>query len=257
MSYSALDDFWMRVARGQISEYTAYHRFGSYESVGTTFVPLARAGVYQTPTAAAALEVVSTSANDAAAGTGARTVTITGLDATWTEITEVVTLNGIAAVATINNFIRAYNMEVTTSGTYGTSAAGSHAGTITLRGAGGGATWLQIYAGTYPRSDSQCGVFTVPTGKAAIIKFHYFSSESSKPATIIFMARKNANTVAAPYSPVTTEFELDGIVNFASLLDNAAPEGPYIGPCDLGFMARLSTGTGAVTVAYEVILYTP
>lgn len=255
MSYSPLDDFWLRVTRGQITEYSAFHVFGTNEAVTTTFVPVARSGVYQTPTSAASLEVVSTSANDTSAGTGARTVTIYGLDSSWALQQETVSMNGTTAVSLVNTYIRVFKMEVTTSGTYGLATGSSHAGTITLQGAGAGVTWLTMYYGTYGRGETQCGVYSVPTGKSAIIKFHYLSVESNKPATVLFMVRENADTVAAPYSPVFTAFELGGIQNYASLIDTAAAEGPFTGPCDLGFMSRLSTGTGSVSVAFEVILF--
>ena len=256
MSYSPLDQFWLRVARGQISEYTSNHRFGTYDSVTTTFVPIARGGVYQTPTTAAALEVVSDDANDTSAGTGARTVTITGLDANWVEQTETVSMNGTTAVALSNTYIRVYYMVVATSGTYGNATAASHVGTITLQGTGAGVIWMQIYAGNFPRGVSECGVFTVPSGKTALIEYHYLSVESNKPATVIVFKRDNPDTVTAPYSAVTAEFELAGIQGFATLMDIAAPEGPFVGPCDIGFMARLATGTGSVSVAFEIILYT-
>ena len=255
MSFSPLDNFWMRVARGQITEYTERHVFGTNENVSTTFVPVARGGVYQTPTAAAALEIVSSDANDTAAGTGARTVTIIGLDSTWAEVTQTVSMNGTTAVALGTNLIRVYEMYVATSGSYGTATTPSHLGTITLQGSGGGATWLQIYVGNFPRGISQCGVTTIPTGKTGLINFHYISVESNKPATLVLLSRDNPDTVTAPYIPVTAGFELDGIEGFSSLIDVGAPQGPYVGPCDIGFMARLATGTGAVSVEFEVILY--
>lgn len=255
MSFSPLDDFWLRITRDQISEYTHTHKYGTYETVGTSFVPIARGGVYQTPTAAAALEVVSSDANDTSAGSGARTVTIIGLNSSWAEVTQTVSMNGTTAVALGTNLIRAYRMYVATSGTYGTATAASHAGTITLQGSGGGATWLQIYSTNFPRGQSECGVYTVPTGKTAIVNFHYISVESNKPATIVFLQRENADTVAAPYSAVRAAYELGGLQGFASLIDTAAAQGPFVGPCDIGFMGRFDTGTGSISCEFEIVLY--
>lgn len=255
MSFSPLDNFWLRVARDQISEYTHTHKYGTYEAVGTTFVPIARGGVYQTPTAAASLEIVSTDANDTAAGTGARTVTIIGLDANWNEVTQTVSMNGTTAVALGTDLIRAYRMYVATSGTYGTATAASHAGTITLQGAGAGATWLIIYSTNFPRGQSECGVYTVPTGKSAIVNFHYISVESNKPATIVFLQRLNADTVTAPYTAVRAAYELGGLEGYASLIDTATPQGPFVGPCDIGFMGRFATGTGSISCEFEILIY--
>lgn len=256
MSFSPLDDFWIRLVRGQITEYSEVHKFGTNENVGTTFVPIARGGTYQTPTAAAALEVVSSDANDTAAGTGARTVTIIGLDTNWAEVSQTVSMNGTTAVALGTNLIRAYRMYVATSGTYGSATAPSHAGTITLQGAGAGVSWLQIYSTNFPRGQSQCGVYTIPTGFTAIVNFHYVSVEANKPATIVFLNRENTDTVAAPYDGIIKcGYELGGLQGFASLIDTAAPQGPFVGPCDIGFMGRFDTGTGSISVEFEIVLY--
>lgn len=256
MSFSPLDDFWLRVLRGDIAEYSGQHIFGTNQAVGTSFVPIARGGVYQTPTAAAALELVSSSANDTSAGTGARTVKVIGLNSSWAIQEQTVTMNGTTAVALATDLIRAYSIEVVTSGTYGTAAAASHAGTITLQGSGAGAIWLQIYPTNFPRAGSQCGVITIPTGKTGIVNFHYVSVEANKPATIIFLSRESADTVAAPYSPVICRYELGGLQGYASLIDTAEPQGPYVGPCDIGFMGRFDTGTGSISCEFELILYT-
>lgn len=76
-----------------------------------------------------ALEVVSSSANDAAAGTGARTVTIIYLNPSGAVLSETVTLNGTSAVATVaTNIWRILDMWCASFGSGGTNA-----GTITLR----------------------------------------------------------------------------------------------------------------------------
>lgn len=90
--------------------------------------------------------IVSSSASDAAAGTGARTVTITYVDQTGaTQATETATLNGTTAVNLVNTakcFIQ--SMVVNTVGT-----GGANAGTITLftAAAGGGTNVGSIAAG--------------------------------------------------------------------------------------------------------------
>jgi hypothetical protein len=83
-------------------------------------------GLYTWPTSAERLNIVSTSTNDTSAGTGARTVKIHGLDSTYTEISETVTLNGTSNVLTTNSYLRSHLMEVITAG-----SGGSNAGTVT------------------------------------------------------------------------------------------------------------------------------
>jgi len=91
---------------------------------------------YTEPTAAAQRSFASSSANDASAGTGARTVKVTYFDSTGAgPFTETVTLNGTTPVNTVATNIRFIeSLEVVTAG-----ALGSNAGTVTLYGSTGGA----------------------------------------------------------------------------------------------------------------------
>ena len=250
-----LKDFNVELAAGNLTKYSVIHKFGTNENVGTSFVPISRGGVYQVPTTATALEVVSSDANDTAAGSGARTVTIIGLDSNWVEVSQTVSMNGTTAVAIPTSLTRVYRATVATSGTYANAAAGSHAGTITVQGAGGGATWLQIYFTDFPRGQSQCGIYTIPSGKTGVVYFHYISVDSNKSADVVFFRRENADTVAAPYSAMKANIELIGLSGIINLLDSASPQGPFVGPCDIGFMGKFGTGTGGISVDYEIVLY--
>lgn len=113
-------------------------------------------GLYPFLAAAATLEVVSTSVNDTAAGTGARTVLVSGLNSSYATITEVVILNGTTPVSTVNQFLRV-NIFTTTSAGSGEQNAGD----ITLRVAGGGTVQSIMRAGYgFGRS----AIYTVPAG---------------------------------------------------------------------------------------------
>lgn len=117
---------------------------GKTPSTGTnTFVPI-RMTTYNAQTTAAQRSLVSTSANDSSAGTGARQVTIYYLDATGAGpsltqpfYTETVTLNGLTAVNTTNTNICFIEKIIVTS----VGSNGSNVGTITLfTGTGGTGT---------------------------------------------------------------------------------------------------------------------
>ncbi len=111
--------------------------------------------------AASTLELVSDDANDASVGTGARTVTIWGLDSNFDEQSETVTLNGTTAVSTANDYIRLFRMKVITVGSGGTAA-----GTITARVVSAGATLAEIPVGY---NQTEMAVYTVPAGKTGYI----------------------------------------------------------------------------------------
>jgi hypothetical protein len=109
-------------------------------------------GVFTFPSAAAVPVVVSGSANDTAAGTGARTITVTGLDANYKEVVETVTLNGTSNVNMVASLLRINKMEVATAG-----SGAVNAGAITI--SIGGTIVSAIPA---DKGISQTGVFTIP-----------------------------------------------------------------------------------------------
>lgn len=108
---------------------------------------------------AVSMEVVSSSANDAAAGTGARTVTIAYLDALYAAQTVTLTLNGTTPVALPVPVMRVNSLRVATSGTFG----GSNIGNLSVRLAGGlGATFSYLRAGN---GLARTSLYTVPAGQ--------------------------------------------------------------------------------------------
>lgn len=127
-------------------------------------------GVYPWMTAATSLEAVSagaSAANDAAAGTGARTITVSGLDINGAEISEVVTMNGTTAVPLVTQFYRINGVSLTTVGT-----GLRNAGEIRIRDLGGANTRAVIPISTV--ADLSPGVdkgsqYTVPAGHALLI----------------------------------------------------------------------------------------
>ncbi|MHB1097921.1 MAG: hypothetical protein ACYCZR_00070 [Burkholderiales bacterium] len=135
---------------------------------------------------AAVVEVVSSDAADAAAGTGARTVRIDGLDADYVEVSETLTLNGTTPVVGAVEFLRINFATVITAGT-----GKVNAGNITLRDSGAGTTRSYIGAG---RGRAEVGVFTVPAGHKVVATDWVVSSQLSTGQTgadFEFWATKN------------------------------------------------------------------
>lgn len=118
------------------------HRTG-YNTAPTVNVAAdIRAGTFNQQAATGQRQLSSSSAADAAAGTGARTVQINYLDSNMVMQSEIVTLNGTTPVNTASSdvwFIE--SMQVLTAGT-----GLANVGDISLKTAGGGATMAQILA---------------------------------------------------------------------------------------------------------------
>lgn len=153
-------DFYTAVGLGMLSpDVRRVTALGNNPDVDTGTVPediWTGGGLYPFMTDATSLELVSSSASDAAAGVGARTVLISGLDANYVEQSSVITLNGTTAVALPVQYFRINQMMVLTAG-----SSESNVGTLTLRDAGGGTT-----RGLIPASIgiTRQAVFTVPAG---------------------------------------------------------------------------------------------
>lgn len=130
------------------------------QAVGTTTEDIWEAGGVQVlPSAAGVASVVSSDADDTAAGTGARTVTIEGLDADYEEISEVVTLNGITPVNSTNSYLRVNSLVVSSSGT-----SRANEGNITVSVGGNVQRYISVGSGI-----CHCSQYTIPANHTAYL----------------------------------------------------------------------------------------
>ncbi|MCK9597591.1 MAG: hypothetical protein M0R06_01045 [Sphaerochaeta sp.] len=161
--------YYDNIAEGDESGHVGWSKIGFNADIGTTEEDIwVGGGTYVFPTAASYMAVSSTSANDSASGTGARTVTIRYLDSTYASASESVTLTGSTAVVTAaSNIYRVNAFRVSTAGS-------SHKaeGAISLKNTGGTITYSQI-AASYTRARNI--TYTVPLGKALYITSTTFS----------------------------------------------------------------------------------
>jgi len=168
------EPFDLQVSRDQITGHIRVFDFGINNSVGTAVSTIwTGSATYAFPAAATVMKVSSGSANDAAAGTGARTVLITGLDTNYAVISETVTLNGQTAVNTANSYLRINGMEVLTTGSGNTSAGVIYIGTGTVT-TGVPANVYGIIPLAYNQSTQ--AVYTVPAGYTAYLSSYTFTS---------------------------------------------------------------------------------
>jgi hypothetical protein len=130
-------------------------------------------GVLTRPAAALAMTVSSSDANDDAAGTGARTVVIQGLDADYNEVSETVTLDGQTAVTMTVEMIRVNYMYVASAGSNNTAAGVIYVGTGVVT-AGVPATIYNMIAVGY--NASLTGSYTVPAGYTGYVVSGMFTA---------------------------------------------------------------------------------
>lgn len=157
------DSGFLDMARGASGIYTLGDSFGFNADIdSTTETVWAQSAVYTVPTAAQTLNIVSTSTADTSAGTGARTVQVTGLDGNYNEQVETVTMNGTTNVLTTKSYIAVNRLVVLTAGS-GFSNAGIIRATQSTSA-------LVVRSIPALGGVSQAAIYTVPNGKAVMIK---------------------------------------------------------------------------------------
>lgn len=163
--FSTIFDQYFQISRGALAPgFSPIGSSGVVRNVDINTAPQdvwGGGGLFPYLSVATALEAVSSSANDTAAGTGVRTVVVSGLDADWNPVTAVLALNGTSATAPTAPMLRVNAFRALSCGSVGTNA-----GDITLR-AVGGATQAFMRAG-----DGQClrSVLSVPAGFTAMLE---------------------------------------------------------------------------------------
>ena len=90
-------NFYLDVAKGNIEGHKLVHKFGA-TLLDTDIHPMTFSTHYRTPLSAVSLEVLSNDADDNGAGNGARKVVIVGLNSSWDEVSQEITLTGITPV---------------------------------------------------------------------------------------------------------------------------------------------------------------
>lgn len=256
MAYLFDQDFYLKVKFGKVPGYSIVNKFGANYSVGSTAVPVTEGGVFGTPTSSVALEILSSDANDTVSGSGAWSVYVEGLDENYDLSSETVSLNGTTPVALTKTYTRVHRSYVVDTGTYATDTVGSHSGTITVRDTAGN-EFIRISTtpalGSFPNGQTLCGVYSIPINKTGFIISKKISVESAKLPSIALFYRQEIHNTTPPYSAMRLQ-QIDVGLNIPSDYYPKSALGPYIGPCDLGFLARVPTTTAAVEVDYEILI---
>lgn len=158
---SVRGNFNLEAVRGTVTGISTVSKSGRNPDVDTGTSPeeiWAINGTWTPPTAARIMDIISANANDTAAGSGARTVEIFGLDGSFNAISEVVALNG-ATVSTVATFTRVCDIVVRTAG-----ATGTNEGIITVTAQVDATNQALIAAGV---GEALMTIYTVPNGFTA------------------------------------------------------------------------------------------
>lgn len=212
-------DFLIEVASNKVEGYSIVSVLGRNQDVDTTITDIGMEDVIFTwLTVATQVEAISDNINDTFLGTGARTITVHGLDANFDPIDEVIEMNGTTVTAiTTKSFIRINQTVVETSGTYASTTGGTNLGDITIRPSGGGSTLSFIADVDIDPGVSQDFKYTVPNGHTAIIIGVGANIDSTKTGRLLFNARTDADIIVAPFSPRVSSVHIAGLAGLHSV----------------------------------------
>lgn len=232
------EPFELQVARGLIGNHTATSIFGYQVAVGTgTPLPVWEvASAYTYPVAATTMLLYSSSASDTNVN-----ITIIGLSANYTAISERLTLtNGTTGVTTANSYLRINSMIINDG------AFSSPVGNITLGNAGKTIVYARILAGI---NRTQASIYTVPAGFTFYLyRISVFTNEAGSGLNYANYQVYTKNNVTGQ-SFVVLQAPILGVYN----LLRAFPF-PYTEKTDIQWQVSSGTGTTPVGVNVEGVL---
>jgi|GEM_PF-956502 hypothetical protein len=193
------------VVEGNIPNHETFSKMGFNPDVDSSEEDIWYVGgLYIWPTAEMRMEIVSSSADDAAEGTGARTVRIRYLTRAFVEKSEDIALNGVTPVPTVATDIYRINwFRVLTAG-----SGGKAAGDLDLRHLDNTPIYSRIPAGL---TRARNAMYTVPANKILFITQLTYSTGNSQGGRFCrFSLRSNyedlSNTLTGnvfyPYSEI-------------------------------------------------------
>ena len=166
------EDFGIEILAplGEVYGVTTVNKFGFNEDIDSNSTPediWDGSAIWTEPTTARLHDITSSSALDTAAGTGARTVLLEGLDENWEAATEVIPLSGVATVSSTTTFVIIHRMMVQTAG-----SGGANAGQITATAQVDGTVTAQISTGA---NQTLMAIYGIAAGKTGLLTNYYTS----------------------------------------------------------------------------------
>lgn len=232
-----------QIALGKRPYADKYSLLGNNAAVGTSFEALrASSAAYTQLTSAVAMEVVSGSGDDDAAGTGAQTVTVVGLDANYDKVTETVSMDGTTPVALGTNLLAVNEVYVATAG-----SGLVNAGAIDVRTVSGSTVQKRIAASEGREHDF---LFTVPAGHIALlgsINVHVAATGSSGTTEAV-LSLHNSSGLVKFEGRVKTTVATDRVIDLGTGL--VVPEKTLI-----QVQVKDSVGSAVVCAEAELLVF--
>ena len=204
-------NFWLEVARGTFADMQMVVKWGENLTVPNgawEMITASSVSSYPWPQAATTIRVkAGGDAADAAAGAGAQTIRVYGLDENLALAEEDITLNAngtLASASTTTTFFRVFRALVLTTGTYG----GKNTAAITIEDTAGSNDLLLIEAA---EAQTQHCAYSIPAGYTGYMLGWEAHIQATKPADVRICFRENLSDVTTPFSPTRVVFIEHGV----------------------------------------------
>ena len=240
-------DHKLALSRGLILGHSVVHIHGHNDDVDVGTEDINESGgdlAYLS--AAETMLIASTSASDASAGTGVRSLRINGIDASGATLSEDITLNGTSSVTTVASFLRVNDLISLTAG-----SAGSNVGDITCTASTAATVQNQIAVG---KGIDQNSSYTVTTGcKLYVYLLEWNAAKLSGGGTPrILMTWRCRTSGSAPWRQLFSKHLDTGVTDE---LDARFPQPIEIsGGSDLRFSATTDTANSEAHVRAHAVL---
>jgi len=196
-------ELWDRAAYGSVPGIQVVRLEGYNGGITTTLEPVwPESAVYTFLSANMSSPTISSAnANDTAAGTGARTVTVTCVDSAFAVTTGTYTMNGQSGVSVTQSCMSVNKIEVATAGSGGVNAGIVYVGTGAITTGKPAVVHGLVQAGN---NISNSLIYTVPANKKLVCAQFYAGSRSTTAGghEIVVDVRQNLGLLKRTYLPM-------------------------------------------------------
>jgi len=177
-------DSMLGISGDDILGHNSVHKFGHNSNMGSSAFETIwhNGGLYPWSINAERVNIVSTDIVDTSVGLGARTIQLIGLDASYNEITEIITLNGTTNVLSVNSYLRLQRAKVLSAGSHG-----HNNGELTATQETSGDILFNI---SHAKNQTLICTYTVPAGKTAYLIDWQYSIKNGKATDLELLTRK-------------------------------------------------------------------
>lgn len=199
----------LAIAKGDVTGASVIHKFGRNAAVANgawEHVSLLSAATSFLSAPTQVRIKAGGNVNDTVAGSGARTITVSGIDSNLVQLSEnIATAGAGASAATTASFWRVNRAFVANCGTYG----GSNTGAVTIENGAGGTDLILLAVG---EGQSQYGGWTIPVGHTAFITNVHVTVDAGKAADLKIMRRETFNDTTPPVEAYRLLYYWDGVL---------------------------------------------